>query len=159
MIVSNRYAFTLIELLVVISIISLLASVVLGSLSSARNEAKVAAVQQEAGEMVKLWQLEYGRSGSYSAINQTINNPSDCNNLASGPYESQAEAICTSLMNKVSNDGANGDIYIYGSLNAGQSYSIMVRFLPKGVYCIGSSGRKYYGPQNGNVEGGCFGNP
>ena len=39
----NKQAFTLVELLVVISIISLLSSVVFGSLQSARNRAQIAA--------------------------------------------------------------------------------------------------------------------
>ena len=48
---SQQKGFTLIELLVVISIISLLSSVVLSSLSSARNKAKIATTKAELNQL------------------------------------------------------------------------------------------------------------
>ncbi|OGE76667.1 MAG: hypothetical protein A3C85_04040 [Candidatus Doudnabacteria bacterium RIFCSPHIGHO2_02_FULL_48_21] len=64
----KQKGFTLIELLVVISIIGLLASVVLVSLNSARDKAKIAKAQAELNQFVKAAQAaqgEKGRLGSF----------------------------------------------------------------------------------------------
>ena len=69
---SDKSGFTLIELLVVIAIISLLSSVVLASLGTARKKAKVAEVQQEiksfksAMELYRLNNGSYYNTGSYT---------------------------------------------------------------------------------------------
>jgi len=70
----NDKAFTLIELLVVVSIVSLLSSVVLSSLNSAREKAKITRAQQDMREIYNAFSLyEYkygygpkGNSGSTS---------------------------------------------------------------------------------------------
>jgi len=59
---SGRGGFTLIELLVVISIISLLSSVVLASLNSARNKSKIAATKQQMTQIVKGMVVAQGES-------------------------------------------------------------------------------------------------
>ena len=61
--------FTLIELLVVIAIISLLSSIVLASLSQAREKAKVARAQQELLEL---------RNAAYLLVDDTGKGPGGC---------------------------------------------------------------------------------
>jgi prepilin-type N-terminal cleavage/methylation domain-containing protein len=56
---STNKGFTLIELLVVIAIIGLLSSIVLGSLSSAREKANVAKKLQDIEELSKAFNLAY----------------------------------------------------------------------------------------------------
>jgi len=66
----NKIAgFTLIELLVVISIISLLSSVVLSALNSARSKARDAQRVQDLGELRKALALYYNDNGRYPDTN------------------------------------------------------------------------------------------
>ena len=60
--------FTLIELLVVIAIIGILASVVLASLSSARNKGKDAAVRSQLANMRAQAEIYYSKDESYVDI-------------------------------------------------------------------------------------------
>ncbi len=60
--------FTLIELLVVIAIIGILASVVLASLSSARNKGKDAAVRSQLASMRAQAEIFYATAESYVGI-------------------------------------------------------------------------------------------
>jgi len=60
--------FTLIELLVVIAIIGILASVVLASLSSARDKGKDAAVKSQLASMKAQAELYYSTNETYSGV-------------------------------------------------------------------------------------------
>ena len=66
----KRYAsgFTLIELLVVIAIIGILASVVLASLSSARDKGKDAAVKSQLASMKAQAELYYAKGETYLGL-------------------------------------------------------------------------------------------
>jgi prepilin-type N-terminal cleavage/methylation domain-containing protein len=71
----NKKAFTLIELLVVISIISLLATVILGALGGAREKAKIVRAQQDMREIYNAFSLYensygYGPKGNSGSTSQ-----------------------------------------------------------------------------------------
>ena len=67
---SNK-GFTLIELLVVIAIIGILSSVVLASLTSARNKGSDAAVQSTLSNMRAQAELYYATTGNYGTTSNT----------------------------------------------------------------------------------------
>lgn len=66
--ISKQKGFTLIELLVVISIISLLSTVVLASLSSARNKAYDAKVSIEKNQIITTLESFYADHGGYPYV-------------------------------------------------------------------------------------------
>lgn len=68
---NRKTGFTLIELLVVISIISLLASVVLASLNSARAKARDARRLADMDNITKALQLYYDANNAYPGVTYT----------------------------------------------------------------------------------------
>ena len=64
-IIQHNKGFTLIELLVVVAIIGLLSSVVLSSLNSAREKAKVAKAQTEIRQLEAAINMLYNETGFY----------------------------------------------------------------------------------------------
>ena len=66
-----KRGFTLIELLVVISIISLLASIVVSSLNSARSSARDSYLIQSAQQMAKALEMYYLDNGFYPGANSS----------------------------------------------------------------------------------------
>jgi len=78
---SNR-AFTLIELLVVISIIGMLSSVILASLSSARDKAKVAKALTFEGHITRAWSGNIVAQYYFDDITSPPTDTSGFNNLA-----------------------------------------------------------------------------
>ena len=65
---NKNKGFTLIELLVVIAIIGILSSVVLASLSSARNKGKDAAVKAQLASMKAQAELYYSAGDTYAGL-------------------------------------------------------------------------------------------
>ncbi len=137
--------FTLIELLVVIAIIGILSATVLVSLNSARQKAKMAAVQAQMVEFKKLMALEYSDNGSYTNLNKgwvgTGAQPSCEARGFAGAYASQAVAVCKALVLNA-HTGTYAAYFgvdpSYGS-NTDQ-YSVMV-VLPSGnMNCMSSEG-------------------
>ena len=87
--------FTLIELLVVISIIAILASIVLASLNSARDNGRAVAIKSNLKDMGPQMELAYSNASGYSTINTggTANRP---NTVCIGPVADIATAIINS---------------------------------------------------------------
>lgn len=69
----KSFGFTLIELLVVISIISLLSSVVLASLNSARSKAQDARRKSDIVQIQRALELYYDQNGQYPISGGAVN--------------------------------------------------------------------------------------
>ena len=133
--IKKTKGFTLIELLVVISIISLLASISLSSLDSARNKAHIAALQKfeqgvyraNAHSLVGYWDLD-------SSTDTFIDRAHYNNGLGSGEYES-VEGVIGNAINF-----SNGRITVpnNSSVNLGEDITISFYIKPTSI----SAGRQ-----------------
>lgn len=72
--------FSLIELLVVISIVSLLASIVMSSLASARLKAKDAAIREAMWQMRNVYEASFAEKGDYAGWHSKHILSGGCNN-------------------------------------------------------------------------------
>lgn len=161
---NNQSGFTLIELLVVIAIIGILSSVVLASLTDARQSARDAAVKQQMRQLTTTFELGRNQNGTYNHQYGWIGSSATCaSKTFVGPQAAQILALCKGIeknLNIVST------AMLYFGVRTGTSYfsskenySMMAR-LSDGVtfICMGSSGGFYEGPYN--VFGpGCWSNP
>lgn len=125
----NR-GFTLIELLVVISIIGLLSSVVLASVTTARNKGRTAAIKESMYQMRNQMALYYSVYGNYG-------NVTDCTNGASGFTDGGSAAI----RNKMTLDGATNMGCIADTSSGATMWSLYVT-LPAGggLWCVDANG-------------------
>ena len=166
-----KRGFTLIELLVVIAIISLLSTVVLASLNSARAKARDAAIKQAAQQLRSLMFLEYSESGSYTAIKSGgawKGAGGNCDSATfSGNYASQARNICNSIVSNYPSGsvcGINCLYFLATNPSATDKFTIMAYLPGEGAFlCYGSSGATSIGPDTvGGVAwagAGCYANP
>lgn len=155
---STTRGFTLIELLVVISIISLLSSVVLASLNSARARARDAQRSSDVRQMQLALELYRNTNGGYPSsylCGSVVMGPNWCNSVDTTSWNN-FQAFLAPYISKVPNDpspisgswGAGGGAYSY--FGGGTFYMIVYKFetqtmLSPGAYCSDGSGYNYGG--------------
>ena len=169
-----KSGFTLIELLAVISIISLLSSVILTSVNSARTKVRYSSFIQGLDQFSKLMELEYAAYGTYSGLSTNattgiayptwMGSVAECD-LEYGPstgtsqYLSNALALCKQIVT------ASGSGYYrlrIGNTSSPEKYSVQGYFDGGLLDCFGSSGKTFKAPyDNGNAyfKPGCSNNP
>ena len=122
--------FTLIELLVVVAIISLLSSIVMASLNSARVKARDAKRLTELRELAKAFELYYDDNGFYPP------NPPLAGNYSWSSWNNWSSIIPASYISKVPVDPINNDLgachvqqgcylYHYCVTNGGQGFVLV----------------------------------
>lgn len=127
-----RSGFTLIELLVVISIVSLLSSVVLSALNTARAKARDAQRIQSLGQIQKALILYYDSNGRYPIYTDMYGvlstNNARWNALASdlSPYISTLPR--DPVNNRSSLVFSDGYAYVYRSTSTGNAYDLIAFF-------------------------------
>jgi len=160
----NNKGFTLIELLVVVAIISLLSSIVMASLTSARGKAKDAAIKEAATQLQNLMALNYSDYGGYDELQPgfyLISLSSQCDSvLFSGNHSSKAKEICKYMVNNAGTTTGFKFIILVSASgvtnNTAFSWSVLLN--NQKWYCIGSNGKgEYLNFFSGDP--GCFGNP
>lgn len=159
--------FTLIELLVVVAIVSLLSSVVMASLTSARGRAKDAAIKESANQLQTLMALNYSEYGGYDELQPNgfyliPLNPSSCDSVPfSGNYASKAKEICNYMFNNSRNTSSFKLVILVSSpvsgVNNNTAFSWSVLLNNNKWYCVGSGGKGEYSVINGGL--GCYNNP
>ena len=165
--------FTLIELLVVISIISLLSSIIIGSVNVARAKSKDTFIKQQVNQMRTLMAQEFSDTGDYTNLQVGSGHPAgawfytpaDCDSHFTGNYATQAKAICKSIVSNSTANFTGNQILWVGNSNGTQDRFSIMAYLPgkASFYCAGSSGQN---SDNSSTSGhdtwpnvGCYGNP
>ena len=133
----KQKGFTLIELLVVIAIISLLASVVLVALNSARKKARITKRVSDLNQIAKALELYYDNNGHYPVWASSYYR-SECPGTAWGWTQTTANNVIPGLvpqyMSKfptdplmdISGNGGNGfSCYAYISDASGKDYKLL----------------------------------
>jgi prepilin-type N-terminal cleavage/methylation domain-containing protein len=162
--------FTLIELLVVVAIVSLLSSIVLASLNSARKKAKDTAIKSAMSEVSNLMALNFNDFGSYCQIHPSgwVNGSSGTNTcdylLSSGgfynTYGQKARDLCQNIFNNASNSWTDKYrllIFVSSSNSCMNSYSWIAHLNNGNWYCARSSGVK--GEYTDATYTDCYTNP
>jgi len=134
--------FTLIELLVVIAIIGILSSIILVSLSTARNKAKDAKVQGQLSGMRTAAEIFYGyNSNAYGATSTAAVAGTDCSGTsASSMFTETASGsgLASLITGTISDVGASTNLDCGSAVGA---WSVAAK-LPSGTgyMCVDSTG-------------------
>ncbi len=138
--------FTLIELLVVIAIIGVLSSVVLASLSTARNKGKATAVKSGLASLRT--QMEIKANGTNYGTG-TVGVGDDACNLAGTNYTTAVDAAAGAIVTNItSNLSAATNLYCSTDAASAATKFAAAALLPDGtgVQCVDTSGNtKLYG--------------
>jgi prepilin-type N-terminal cleavage/methylation domain-containing protein len=136
--------FTLIELLVVISIISLLASVVMSSLASARKKALMQSAISQAIEMRNIAELYHSQNGYYSEDLNGIDATGWNNACLEDPEYGFLGTDSTDRLSRIKTiisdyniggpfTSGSDDRLICGYSDNGQSYVVAMKFQPGAI--------------------------
>ncbi|MES2623199.1 MAG: type II secretion system protein [Patescibacteria group bacterium] len=172
-----KKGFTLIELLVVVAIISLLSSVVLASLASARLRARDSAIVQSVNQMRIVIESDRTDYGNYAHPNVGVWFSDNAGCQSTQPtssftvFGSRAKEMANICSTIIKNSDVNGWVgsgyilYLGNQFDTTNRYSVMA-YLPgkKAYYCVGSGGvsdtldATRYASVNW-AELGCYSNP
>jgi len=123
-----KKGFTLIELLVVIAIIGILASIVLVSLSGARNKAKDARITSSLGQMRTTGEIMIDTDGNYAKMAcTTIADPCVC------AGSSDIQTLCTDIYRQ-----GGTDLAIRINTTNSTAYCAVSKLNSGGYWCVDS---------------------
>jgi general secretion pathway protein G len=126
----TQRGFTLVELLVVVAIISLLSSVVLASLQSARNRA------QDAKRMADMKQLRIALEFYYDINKQYPADPSNTQVSSLTGSTNNIRPYINPIPTDPTYTSSSGYRYRTSNINGRQSYTMLVRLTKKnGAWC------------------------
>jgi len=151
MYLKHKKGFTLIELLVVISIISLLSSIILTTVNSARAKARDAVRKSDMNQIKMALDLYYNDHGLYplqfgSGWGGVSTGPSCGTNGTTSGSNSYIQGLTPSYMEKLPVDpGPHTDCsgYLYASWDAGVSYKLLDHGTPESYP---TAGQAFYDP-------------
>lgn len=165
---SRKRGFTLIELLVVVAIISLLSSIVIASLTSARQKSTDASILATAREIKSTLEMHRNEQTSFNGLIPGWVDTCSAGSF-SGPYAAKARELCLSLISKTEGTtGTSDDVYIGAPQSGSQlSYTIIIRLpyqskitgSPR-YLCLGANGG--YSPAityGAWTNSGCYSDP